>query len=118
MDIFEKGCVTVLGGSLLPIVVAMPLAMRKVPRNRFYGFRTRAAVADDSIWFGANAHFGRRLIAASAGSALAALPTHLFRPFAPAVFLPVSIFLLAVPGLIAAVATARHLRNSKPHLRR
>jgi hypothetical protein len=36
---------------------------------------------------------------------------HRFQPFAPDVFLPVSVVLLAAPSLLAALATARYVRT-------
>ena len=59
MSIFEKGFVTIIACAALLILVALPLALRKVPRNVAYGFRTRATMADDGIWCEANAYFGR-----------------------------------------------------------
>jgi uncharacterized membrane protein len=45
-------------GSLL-VCVAIPLALGKVPRNSLYGFRTRAALSDDRIWYPTNRALGR-----------------------------------------------------------
>jgi hypothetical protein len=114
MSIFGKGFVTILGCSALLILVAVPLALRKVPRNIVYGFRTRATMANDEIWFAANAHFGRGLIAASVSGAVAAFLMYVFRPFPPDVFLPVSILVLVAPSLVAAVATSRYVRSLRP----
>jgi hypothetical protein len=111
MSIFDKGFFTVLGFSALLSLVAIPLALRKVPRNVAYGFRTRATMAGDEIWFEANSHFGRGLIAASLCGAFVAYLIYRFQPLPPAVFLPVSILVLVVPSLVAAVATARYVRS-------
>jgi len=43
------------------IVVSIPLIFRWIPRNRFYGFRVPATLADDKIWYEANALSGRHL---------------------------------------------------------
>jgi len=111
MSIFDKGFLTILGCSALLILLALPLALRKVPRNVAYGFRTRATMADDQIWFEANAHFGRGLIASSLCGAFVAFLIYLFQAFPPTVFLPVSILVLALPSLVAAVATGRYVRT-------
>jgi len=111
MSIFDKGFFTILGCSALLILVAIPLALRKVPRNIAYGYRTRATMANDDIWFEANAHFGRGLIVSSLCGALVAYVIYLLQPWTPAVFLPVSILVLVVPSLVAAVATARYVRS-------
>jgi hypothetical protein len=114
MSIFDKGLLTVLSCSALLILVAIPLALRKVPRNVAYGFRTRTTMAGDRIWFEANAHFGRGLIASSLCSTFVAYVIYALQPFPPAAFLPVSILVLMVPSLVAAVATARYVRSLRP----
>jgi hypothetical protein len=111
MSIFDKGFLTILGCSALLILVAIPLALRKVPRNVAYGFRTRATMANDDIWFEANAHFGRGLIASSLCGTFLAYVIYVLQLFPPAVFLPVSILVLVVPSLVAAIATARYVRS-------
>lgn len=109
MSIFDKGFVTILAVSALLILLAVPLVLRKVPRNPIYGFRTRATMTDDEVWFSANAHFGRGLIIASLCAIGVALGIYLFRPFPAEVFLPLSIVIMVVPGLVAALATLRHV---------
>ena len=114
MSVFDKGVVTILGVSLLLILVAVPLALRLVPRNGLYGFRTRTTMASEEIWFSANAHFGRRLIAWSVCGILLGFGTYLLRPFAAEVFLPVSVVLMVAPSLIATVATLGYVRRLRP----
>ena len=111
MSIYDKGLFTILAVSALLIVVAIPLALRRIPRNVAYGFRTRATMADDETWYDANAYFGRRLIISSLCGVLVACVIHLVRPFSPTEFLPVSILVLIAPALVATVATARHVRS-------
>jgi uncharacterized membrane protein len=111
LSVFDKGFVTLLACSGLLIVLAIPLALRKVPRNVVYGFRTRATMANDEIWFEANAHFGRGLIISSFIGALVAGVLYAIQPFPPDVFLPASLVVLAVPTLVAALATARFVRS-------
>ena len=86
MSVYDKGFFTILGCSGLLFVIAIPLALRMVPRNVIYGFRTRTTLSDDAIWFEANAHFGRRLLVASLCGALAACLIYWFQPFSPADF--------------------------------
>lgn len=111
MSIFDKGFFTILGCSAVFILIAIPLALRKVPRNVVYGFRTRTTLSDDGVWFDANAHFGRGLIVASVCSAFAAWVSHVFQPFPPDLFLPVSLVVLVAPILLATIATARFIRS-------
>jgi hypothetical protein len=111
MNIFDKGFFTILGCSALLILVAVPLALRKIPPNAAYGFRMRATMANDKIWYAANAHFGRGLILSAICGAVLAYLLHLFQPLSPDAFLPVSVILLVAPSLIAALATSRYVRS-------
>ena len=47
---------------LLFVILGLPMALRRVPRNRFYGFRTPATLADDRVWYPANARSGVDLV--------------------------------------------------------
>ena len=111
MNVFDKGFITILGCSVLLIAIGIPLALRKVPRNLVYGFRTRATLADDFTWFQANAHFGRGLIIASSCGIFLAYVLHEFQPFSLGLFVPVSLFVLVAPSLVATIATARFVRS-------
>jgi SdpI/YfhL protein family len=44
------------------IVLSIPLVLRWVPPNRFYGFRTRATRQTTQLWYDANALNGRHLL--------------------------------------------------------
>ena len=114
MSVFEKGFFTILGLCLLLILVAIPLALRKVPPNVIYGYRTRATLADEDVWYEANAYFGRRLIVSCLIGAGAAWALYVLHPFPPDVFLPVSLVVLVAPTLLAALATARFVGTIAP----
>jgi hypothetical protein len=44
------------------ILVSIPLLLRWVPRNRFYGFRIPSTLRSDSVWYDANALCARHMI--------------------------------------------------------
>jgi hypothetical protein len=90
-------------------VLAVPLMLRKVPPNMLYGYRTRATLTDETVWYDANAHFGRGLLVSSAVSGVAALAVYAAKP--PADLLPLAVVVLVVPTLIAAIATSRYIRR-------
>jgi hypothetical protein len=53
---------------LLPIInvlISLPLVLKMVPLNRWYGFRTRKTMSDEAIWYEANYKGGMGLIVAS-----------------------------------------------------
>ncbi|HEV7993586.1 MAG TPA: SdpI family protein [Gemmatimonadaceae bacterium] len=53
-----------LASALILIALAIPLWMRRVPPNRFYGVRTRATLVDDALWYDVNARCGQDLLIA------------------------------------------------------
>ena len=111
MDIHDKSLITILGVSLLLMALAVPLALRLVPRNAVYGFRTRATMANDELWLSANAYFGQKLIVGTVfGCALAIVMYLVFRP-PPDLVVAVSVLCLALPCLIVTLATMRFLRR-------
>ena len=51
--------------AVLILLLSIPLIIGIVPRNRFYGIRTRKTLSDDAIWYPANRFGGWALIIAS-----------------------------------------------------
>lgn len=45
--------------------VSVPLALKLVPPNRFYGYRTAQTLADREVWFRVNRVAGASLVAAA-----------------------------------------------------
>jgi uncharacterized membrane protein len=45
------------------ILLSVPLILRWIPRNRLYGFRIPSTLANDSVWYDANALSGRHMLA-------------------------------------------------------
>jgi uncharacterized membrane protein len=52
--------------ALLLFVVAVPLVLGLIPRNRLYGFRTAKTLSDDGIWYRVNRLAGFAVMIASA----------------------------------------------------
>ena len=51
-----------LGIGLMTSALAVPLVLRKVPMNYWYGVRTRKAFVSEENWFAVNAHGGKALL--------------------------------------------------------
>jgi uncharacterized membrane protein len=51
-------------------LIGLPFILCRVKPNRYYGLRTRASIADSTLWNDANADAGWALLAAAAASAL------------------------------------------------
>lgn len=111
MSVYEKGLITMLVCSLIFVLLAIPLVLRKVPRNIVYGYRTRATLSDDYVWYEANAYFGRGFFISGVITAIAALVLYNMQGLSPAFFLKASIIVLVGPSLIAAIATSRFIRS-------
>ena len=47
---------------LVLIVLSIPLILRWIPQNRFYGLRIPATCGNKSVWYDANALCGRHLL--------------------------------------------------------
>jgi uncharacterized membrane protein len=58
---------------LLVIVFGIPLMLRRVPPNGFYGLRVPATFKDDQVWYDANAASGRDLVVFGIAIVIAAL---------------------------------------------
>jgi uncharacterized membrane protein len=98
------------GLGLLLIALALPLFLRKMPPNRWYGVRVPATFADEAVWYEANALSGRDLIVLGVLQVLAAtlLPALLSEP----VYVFVNLALMLAGSIvfgIAAVVRANRL---------
>ena len=103
MTVFDKGFITICLCCAIFAMISLPLIFRKVPRNPVYGYRTRATLKDDTIWYEANAYFGRWFLAASALTSAIAVVIDMWRGISPEAYLKVSIALLVAPVAIAAI---------------
>jgi uncharacterized membrane protein len=55
------------------VALGVPLVQRRIPRNRWYGFRVRKTLATDAVWYAANEVAGRDMIWAGTIVAIVAL---------------------------------------------
>jgi len=83
---------------------------RKVPPNRVYGYRTRATLSDEALWYKVNAYFGLRFLLASLLSTCIAVVLFEWQGLSPQVCLPVSLILLLAPVAVAGLLTSRFVR--------
>lgn len=87
------------------VAVSVPLIVRMVPMNRWYGVRTRKAFASEDNWYELNAYGGKLLaayggllvLAGVIGLRIAPDPTSLWAPVYMAVpMLPLIVVLLLI----------------------
>ena len=115
MDVYDKSLLTMLACTTIFFVLAIPLIARKVPRNRIYGFRTRATLSAETLWLEVNAYFGRRLLVASVFSALAVVALY-YTSLTADWFIYTGLSALTVPGLAAALDTSLYIRRIRKTL--
>jgi uncharacterized membrane protein len=95
---------------LLIIVLAIPLAQRRVPPNRWYGIRLPSTLADEEVWYAANARAGRDMIVVGTVVTLLALAAPLALPRWPSDLRTLFVALVLVVGsMIATVRAVRHV---------
>jgi hypothetical protein len=101
-----------MGMGLAALLVSIPLVLRKIPMNRWYGIRVQRAFLSEALWYDINAYggkwffaFGLFLLAFGAvGRRFAPPPTS---PWAPVYF--VIPLLAIVPALVAINGYAKRL---------
>jgi uncharacterized membrane protein len=98
----------VIGVAVVTALIALPLALRKIPRNRLYGVRTRRTLADDRVWYEANAYGGRCLMVASGVTIVTVPVLYALVPLPRDLLVPVGLAALVVPSLVAAILSVRY----------
>jgi uncharacterized membrane protein len=98
--------------ALIFFVLAVPLALGWIPRNRLYGVRTAKTLADEAVWYAVNRVAALGVMAASAIYAAVAV---LF-PYAPSAADDLSTLALhlgafALPLLIALSRAVRYAKR-------
>ena len=90
-------------------IIAVPLALRLIGPNAWYGFRTPATLADPALWYSVNAFAGRTMLAAAAVSGILLW----LRPgwFEFGAF--TNLVALVLPSAGALVASFAYLRNRR-----
>jgi uncharacterized membrane protein len=90
-------------------IVSIPLALGMIPRNRFYGFRTKRTLADDAVWYRVNRAAGFGIMIASAIYGAVAMANPYNRDFS--VWL-VHLAAFAIPLVVALGLAARYAKRS------
>jgi len=114
VTVYEKSLITMLACAAVFALVALPLALRRVGRNRIYGFRTTHTLSDDAVWFEVNAAFGKALLVASVVTAVFEVALWKYRWFEGMDFIHASLAGLVVPLIAAALygqLVSRSLRS-------
>ncbi|MHB8898696.1 MAG: SdpI family protein [Thermoguttaceae bacterium] len=65
--------VTYIASGLLLSGLALPLVWRKIPPNRWYGFRVRRMLEDETVWYAVNEFSARRMLWVGVATVAAAI---------------------------------------------
>ncbi|MGZ5037979.1 MAG: SdpI family protein [Usitatibacter sp.] len=97
-----------IGLCLFTALISVPLALRLVPPNPFYGFKTSYTRSHPSVWYDANAFVGRGMLFVSLLSAalLACYPGR--EVWTEVVIVTIPLFAVTIAGLVYV----RHLRET------
>jgi uncharacterized membrane protein len=91
----------------LLVALSIPLALKLVPPNRIYGYRTAQTLASTEGWFRINRVAGLSLIAAAA----MALSIYRYRPELASGPSVAGVLVLVLPVLFALAVTAIYARK-------
>lgn len=99
-----------IGLCVLTALTSVPLALRLIPPNPFYGFKTRYTRSHPAVWYDANAFVGRGMLVVSLLSAAALLSfPGLRESWIAATIVTLPLLLVTLAGFVYL----RHLRESR-----
>lgn len=114
--VYFKGLVTILACAGLFLLLAIPLILRKIPRNSLYGFRTLKTLKSDRVWYEANFFFGWGMVFSSLTSAAAIIILYKLAVLTPNQYINSSLVILAVPIVMAILLTLLRIQKIKDTL--
>jgi SdpI/YfhL protein family len=88
---------------LLLVALGWPMATRRVRPNRWYGLRVPATLADEGVWYEANAVAGRSMMALGAVLVLVALALPRLAGLPESTYAGICAGLLGVGSLVLTV---------------
>ena len=94
---------------VITILISIPLVLRIVPPNLFYGFRTRKTLSNTELWYEANYRGGVNLIIASVIALIARFV--IMQMFPPEAAGLVSMGVLAIVTLGSAFVSMRQVKG-------
>ena len=96
------------------VALSVPLIRRRVKPNMLYGLRIRATLADERVWFEANAKSGRDLLVLGLGISVMAVGLALVSGMTSELHMAI---LVGVTGIGAVVVTATGVSRANRLLR-
>lgn len=103
----ESLLILYVASGLLLCGLSIPLILKKIPPNVFYGFRVPRTVNNPRIWYAVNQYAGKRLLVCGLLIALAAVGLY----FIPGI--SVDIYATAVAVVLMVTLTASLIQSFK-----
>lgn len=98
--------------AILFIALSLPLILRKVPPNNWYGVRVKKTLENEDVWYEANACFGKDFLIASLTVLLACIGLFfLMNRMTISTFLIIVSTVLMAPYVVAVVKSFLNLRR-------
>jgi len=87
-------------GGLVMIGISIPLILKKIPPNMWYGFRTKKTLSDKQIWYKANKYMGKDFLMVGIAISIVSLSLFLFTKNTPE---PVTVGIVLIPVIIVVI---------------
>ena len=101
---------------LVLIAAGIPLSMRKVRPNEYYGFRTKSTLGNEALWYAVNAATGKTLIIGGVIGNMATVILY-FRPeVSQEMFVSGALVILSLVMIGVLVTSFLQLRHYKKRL--
>ena len=103
-----------VAAGLLLTVLSIPMVFRKVPPNPLYGFRVKATLENEDVWYAANEYAGKRLFWVGIGTVVSACVLFLMPITNVGVYASAVGGIVLVGLVVTLVQSFLHLRTLSP----
>ena len=105
-----------IGTGLLFIALSIPLMLRRIPMNIWYGYRFKKAFMSNELWYNTNAYGGKQMIQWSSPLTImsAAIFLLMDMPGSLVAQIAVSVFLLVILPIINIMGTLAYAARLQP----
>jgi hypothetical protein len=108
---YLKTLITLLILNVVFVLIAIPLILRKIPRNFLYGFRVKATLENDDVWYAVNEFFGWGFLIASLMSSIGITLLFTASVLSPSDYMNISLVCLIAPQAVVILLTLKYMRT-------
>lgn len=103
-----------LGTGALFVGLSVPLLLRRVPPNLWYGIRTRETVTNSDIWYEANAYGGWRMLWVGIAIIIAAVAIYLIAGITTLAYALINLGVTMAGTVYLVIACVSYLARIEP----